>query len=205
MAVATGRSGAGRGWTWVTLGLLGLALLTSAAPAAAQDNPARGSVYAAPVPQPAGTWSFWAASGIGAVWVSDGAGAEGLARTYRIGIGRGSSALVIQYETVDEAFGAGTPTLSDIGALWAKSWGLGPLRGTGAIGLSRASGFECVSDGDGDPNTCEGTGTFAFPGYAQLDWQPIPVLGVGVYVSATVSPDGNWGSIGFIGRIGKLR
>jgi len=169
----------------------------------AQDDPTRGSVYADPVPAPPQPIVIWGAYGVGAPFVTDGGDPDGIARTYRIGIGRGSSALVIQYETVDEAFGPDTETLSDIGALWAKSWGLGPVRGTGAIGLSRLSGFECVSDDD-DPTTCEGTGTFAFPSYAQIDWQPIPFIGVGAYVSATVSPDGNWGSIGFVGRLGKL-
>jgi len=185
--------------------VLAAALLALVAPALeAQDDPTRGSVYAAPVPAPPAPYRIWAAYGTATPFVFKSGDPQGLAHSYRLGIGRGSSALVLQYETVDEAFGPGTETLSDIGALWAKSWGLGPVRGTGAIGLSRLSGFECVSDDD-DPNTCNGTGTFAFPGYVQLDWNPLPFIGVGAYFSATVSPDGNWGSVGVVGRVGKLR
>jgi len=190
--------------TRAALTLVTLLVPALALPVSAQDDPTRGSVYADPVPAPPQPLRIWAAYGAGSPFVTNDGDPEGGSHTWRVGIGRGDNALVIQYGRVDAAFGPGTPGVSDVGALWARSWGLGPLRGTGAVGLSRLSGFECVSD-DEDPNTCDGTGTFAFPAYAQLDWQPVPVLGVGVFFSTTVSPDGNWGSIGVIGQIGKVR
>lgn len=180
----------------------GAALMLAVAPGAAQMND---MVPASEMFEegPSDPLFIWGTYGLGTTFVTDGGDPQDAAGLARLTLERGANSLIVHYARVGQAFGPGSDEVAEFGALYGRALNRGWWRLQGAVGLARLSGFECL-DAD-DPTDCDGTGTFGFPASLEFTVRPLPFLGVGTHVFATVSPDGSWGGIGLVGHLGRLR
>lgn len=145
----------------------------------------------------------WGTYGIGTAFVSDGGDPVDPAHTVRLTLERGANSLIVHFARVGQAFGPASDEVHEFGALYGRSLDRGWWKAQGAIGLARLAGFECLDVAETEE--CDGTGTFGFPASLEFTVRPLPFLGVGTHVFATISPDGAWGGVGLVGHIGRLR
>lgn len=182
----------------VALGLFAASL--PAAVAAQAPRPDVTGIFDDPPPPPLRIWGTY---GIGTAWVSDDGDPQGASHHARLTLERGANSLIVHFARVGEAFGEGSDEVREFGALYGRALNRGPWKLQGAIGLARLAGFECLDVADSEE--CDGTGTFGFPASLEFSVRPLPFLGVGAHVFATLSPDGAWAGMGLVGHLGLLR
>ncbi len=151
---------------------------------------------------PKGPTLFWGGYGVGTPFVSDG-DPEGQAKFAQIGFERDGKSVLLRALRIDEPYGAGSDQVRDYSLMFGLSTQRGLLHLMGAVGIGRLTGFACI-DVD-DPDDCDKAGTFGFPVFAELTFDPLPFFGVGVQGFANVNPDVTHGGIAIMGRIGRLR
>ncbi len=151
---------------------------------------------------PKGPVLFWGGYGVGTPFVSGG-DPEGDAELAQIGFERDGKIILLRAARIEEPYGTGSEPVED----YSLMFGLGTQRGLfhlmAAVGIGRLTGFECVDAAD--PDDCDEAGTFGFPTFVEITFDPLPFLGVGVQGFANVNPDVTHGGIALMGRIGRLR
>jgi hypothetical protein len=193
-------------WGWV-LGC-GAALVAAAACADAAEAQMRepvSSIYDDTTSAPPRPLLVFATVGNGIPYVGGVGDPQGDAWLARLTIERGKHSFILHHSRVEEPYGLGSDPLFDIGGMYGTHFGTGRIKATIAVGLSRVTGFECVEAPEDPEAECEEAGTFGFPGFAELAWDPLPFLGVSLQTFVTASPDITFGGMVLSGRVGLLR
>lgn len=173
------------------------------APLEAQTREPVSSIYEDTTSAPPPPLLIFATAGGGVPYVGDGGDPQGRALLARLTIERGRHSFILHHSRVEEPYGEGSDLLFDVGGLYGTHFGGGQVKATVAVGLSRISGFQCVDPPPGEE--CEEAGTFGFPAFAELSWDPLPFLGVSLQGFVTASPDITFGGLAVAGRVGLLR
>jgi hypothetical protein len=172
-------------------------------PLDAQTREPVSSIYDDTTSAPPPPLLIFATAGGGVPYVGDGGDPQGRALLARLTVERGRHSFILHHSRVEEPYGEGSDLLFDVGGLYGTHFGGGQVKATVAVGLSRVSGFECV-DLPAEEE-CREAGTFGFPAFAELSWDPLPFLGVSLQGFVTASPDITFGGLAVAGRLGLLR